>query len=187
MRVFIVALAILMCSPAFAKDYAQRFPNGTSLEVYTPNNPPPGIEEAPIDTKQYVRSDGAWKEVTIPAGTNKRVATFVFDGNYASPQAGTITTPAKAGYDGTITGWVITNADSLAKVSSSIVLTIYKNGVAISGSEKPTLSNQTTNTDTDLTTWTSTSFSKGDEFVAYVTSASTGIRYACYLYAEATT
>ena len=179
--IFPLLFATMLCSPAYAgKDYAQRFPTGTSLEVYTPNNPPPGIGEAPIDGAQYVRSDGAWEEATIPAGTPSRTVSFTFDGNYASPSAASIAS-CVMGYDGAFTGWKIIN---VAGTSSSIVLTIKKNGTAISGSEKPTLSSASTNTDTNLTTWT-TSFVKGDVITAYVDSASTGISYTCSLYATA--
>lgn len=112
--------------------------------------------------------------------TPKRVITFAFDGNYASPTAAT-TASCVMGYDGSFTGWKIIEE---AGTSSNIVLTIKKNGTAISGTEKPTLSSQSTNTDTSLTTWT-TSFSKGDVIQAYVDSASTGVRYVCAIYAEA--
>jgi hypothetical protein len=43
MKKTIIFLSLmLLCSPAFAgKEYARRYPTDTSMEVYTPNNPPP--------------------------------------------------------------------------------------------------------------------------------------------------
>jgi len=111
---------------------------------------------------------------------NKRAVTFTFDGNYASPEAATIAS-CVMGYSGTFTGWKIIDVNG---TSSNIVLTIKKNGDAISGTEKPTLSGASSNSDTDLTTWT-TAFSQGDIITAYVDSASTGVLYTCSVYAEA--
>lgn len=140
------------------------------------------LTDAPSDGSQYLRLNGNWSVVTIPAGTINRTITFTFDGNYASPTVAT-TASCVMGYDGAFTGWKIINE---AGTNASIVLTIKKNGSIISGTEKPTLSTQSTNSDTALGTWT-TAFAKGDIIQAYVTSASTGIRYVCSLYAEATT
>ena len=123
---------------------------------------------------------GEYRESDITDGTPKRVLTFTFDGNYASPAVGT-TASVVMGFDGSFTGWKIINE---AGTNASMVLTIKKNTTAISGTEKPTLSSQSTNTDTNLTTWT-TSFSKGDVIQAYVDSASTGVKYVCALYATA--
>jgi len=111
---------------------------------------------------------------------NKRAVTFTFDGNYASPEVATIAS-CVMGYSGTFTGWKIIDVNG---TSSNIVLTIKKNGDAISGTEKPTLSGASSNSDTDLTTWT-TEFSQGDIITAYVDSASTGVLYTCSVYAEA--
>lgn len=174
-KILLLALALLLPSVAFA-DYRYN-PYTGKLDYYEA-----GMEEAPEDGSQYVRSDGAWEEVTIPAGTINRVATITFDGNYASPAVGS-TASCVMGYDGTFTGWKIIEE---AGTSSSIVLTINKNGSAISGTEKPTLSSASSATDTSLTTWT-TSFVKGDVIQAYVDSASTGVKYVCSLYSEATT
>ena len=121
-----------------------------------------------------------WLTVTSAAASFQRVVTFTFDGNYASPAVGS-TASCVMGYDGSFTGWKTIEE---AGTSSSIVLTIKKNGSAISGTEKPTLSSASSATDTSLTTWT-TSFSKGDVIQAYVDSASTGVKYVCALYATA--
>lgn len=123
---------------------------------------------------------GEYRESDVTAGTPNRTITFTFDGNYASPAVAT-TASCVMGYDGSFTGWKIINEDG---TNASVVLTIKKNGSAISGTEKPTLSTQATNTDTALTTWT-VAFAKGDVIQAYVDSASTGIKYVCSLYAEA--
>lgn len=72
----------------------------------------------------------------------------------------------------TITKWEI-----VSNASGSIVVDIKKSTYAtfdtfnsIAGSEKPTLSSATKNTDTSLSTWT-TSMSAGDRIQAYVDSA----------------
>lgn len=123
---------------------------------------------------------GEYRESDVTAGTPKRVLTFTFDGNYASPTVGS-TASCVMGYDGSFTGWKIIEE---AGTSSSIILTIKKNGSAISGTEKPSLASASSATDSSLTTWT-VSFVKGDVIQAYVDSASTGIKYVCALYAEA--
>lgn len=75
----------------------------------------------------------------------------------------------------TITNWSI-----LADVSGSIVIDIWKNIQAnfpptvtdsIAGTEKPTLSSQTNNSDSNLTTWTTT-VSAGDVIAFNVDSVS---------------
>jgi hypothetical protein len=191
----IILMAIATNAAFAAKEFAQRFPTGTKLEVYTPNNVPPapdlsGVFSLNQDPPQTMTglSDGVLMLTSgvigteVLTGTPKRAVTFTFDGNYASPTVGS-TASCVMGYDGSFTGWKIIEE---AGTSSSIILTIKKNGSAISGTEKPTLSSASSATDTSLTTWT-TSFSKGDVIQAYVDSASTGVKYVCSLYAEATT
>lgn len=73
-------------------------------------------------------------------------------------------------YDGTITGWNV-NSD----VSWSIVFDIKRSGVSIAGTEKPTLSSQSSNSDLTLTTWT-TAITAWDELEFIVDSASTVTR-----------
>lgn len=70
-------------------------------------------------------------------------------------------------YDGTITGWNVTS-----DVSWSIVFDIKRSGVSIAGTEKPTLSSQSSNSDLTLTTWT-TAITAWDELEFIVDSAST--------------
>jgi len=101
--------------------------------------------------------------------------TFVMDGGgsvISTGQKGYLISP----YTGIITGWTII-ADSVG----SIVIDVWKDTYAnypptiadtISGSEKPTLSSANKNTDSNLTTWT-TSFSAGDIFTINVDSVST--------------
>ena len=76
----------------------------------------------------------------------------------------------------TVQDWVITSP-----VSGSVVIDVWKDTYAnfpptvadtIAGSEKPTLSSATKNTDTNLTTWT-TAISAGDQIVFNVDSATT--------------
>ena len=140
-RILALALALVVCTPAWA-DYRYN-PYTGKLDYYEA-----GMDEAPSDGSQYARKNASWEAVTIPAGTTKRTVTFTFDGNYASPSAAT-TASAVMGYDGSFTGWKIINE---AGTNASMVLTIKKNGSAISGTEKPTLATQSTNTDTALTT-----------------------------------
>lgn len=73
-------------------------------------------------------------------------------------------------YDGTITGWNVTS-----DVSWSIVFDIKRSGVSIAGTEKPTLSSQSSNSDLTLTTWT-TAITAWDELEFIVDSASTVTR-----------
>lgn len=67
----------------------------------------------------------------------------------------------------TITGWHLSGTPS-----GSIVFDVKRSGVSIAGSEKPTLSSQTSNSDLSLTTWT-TSLSAGDIIEFVIDSAST--------------
>jgi hypothetical protein len=80
-------------------------------------------------------------------------------------------------YNGTITGWTI-----VADQSGSCVIDVWKannliptSSNTIAGTEKPTLSNQQLNSDTNLTTWTS-SISTGDIIAFNVDSATTVTR-----------
>ena len=138
------------------------------------------VGEAPIDTKQYVRSDGDWEEVTIPTGTINRGLNFDIDGVGVVPVVGAVG-GGPVSYSGSFTGWKIINT---LGVASSIVLTIKKNGTDISGTEKPTLASATSNEDLSLSTWT-TSFTKGDVITATIDSVSVGTKYSLTLYAEA--
>lgn len=88
---------------------------------------------------------------------------------------GDITIP----FNGTITAWYL-----VADQAGSIVIDVWKNVFAsypptvantIAGSEKPTLSSQSSNSDTNLTTWT-TSVSVGDTIRFNVDSVSTVTR-----------
>ena len=80
-------------------------------------------------------------------------------------------------YNGTITGWTI-----VADQSGSCVIDVWRannliptSSNTIAGTEKPTLSNQQLNSDTNLTTWTS-SISTGDIIAFNVDSATTVTR-----------
>ena len=95
--------------------------------------------------------------------------TFTFDGNYAPPLANMqATCPVQA--TGTITGWKLYAENAVA---SNITFTIYNGASAISGTEKPLLSSQTSNQDVALSTWT-TAVTKGDIIKAKVDSNSSG-------------
>lgn len=67
----------------------------------------------------------------------------------------------------TIIGWSV-----VADTTGSIVFDVKKSGVSIAGTEKPTLSSQQSNSDTSLSTWT-TSLSLGDIIELSIDSAST--------------
>jgi phage baseplate assembly protein gpV len=86
-------------------------------------------------------------------------------------------------YGGTITGWRI-----ISDQSGSCVVDVWKTANAIptvtntiAGTEKPTLSSQQLNTNTALTTWTS-SVSPGDIFAFNVDSATTVTRVNVSIY-----
>jgi len=92
---------------------------------------------------------------------------------------GYLTTP----YGGTITGWRI-----ISDQSGSCVVDVWKTANAIptssntiTGTEKPTLSSQQLNTNTALTTWTS-SVSPGDIFAFNVDSTTTVTRVNVSIY-----
>lgn len=50
-RIILLSLAVMMLiPPAYAgKEYAERFPSGTRMEVYTPTNPPPASDVTETD------------------------------------------------------------------------------------------------------------------------------------------
>jgi hypothetical protein len=96
---------------------------------------------------------------------------FWLDGGTSSPNTGEKNW-VKMPYAGVINGWYVE-----ADTSGSMVATIEKSTSfptfnAISGTEKPTLSSQQTNNDTDLTTWTTT-FNQGDYIRLSLDSVST--------------
>lgn len=89
--------------------------------------------------------------------------------------AGTALTTGSKGYRyiqeaGTITGWHV-----ISDQTGSIVFDVKRSGVSLAGSEKPTLSSQSSNSDLTLSTWT-TSLSAGDIIEFVIDSASTVTR-----------
>lgn len=70
-------------------------------------------------------------------------------------------------FDCTITGW-----DIRSDVSGSVVVDVKRAGISIAGTEKPTLSSSSSNSDLALSTWT-TSLLAGDVIEFVVDSAST--------------
>lgn len=110
--------------------------------------------------------------ITTLSGSNtgdqtiKDVFGITVDGGGSTPSTGT------KGYryieqNCTITGWHVQG-----DVSGSIVFDVKRGGTSIAGTEKPTLSSQTSNSDTALTTWT-TSLTAGDIIEFVIDSAST--------------
>jgi len=165
-----LALALLVATPAWA-DYRYN-PYTGKLDYYEA-----GMEEAPIDGSQYVRSDGAWEEVTTPAGTPGRGPSATFSNAGMVLTASTKTLPIRIPYSGTITGWTITS-----DVSGSCVVNVWKDTYAnsppteadaIAGTEKPTLSSASKNQDLSLTTWTTTTVTEGDMIIFNIESATT--------------
>lgn len=70
-------------------------------------------------------------------------------------------------FDCTITGW-----DIRSDISGSCVFDVKRSGVSLAGTEKPTLSSASSNSDLALSTWT-TSLVTGDIIEFIVDSAST--------------
>ena len=106
--------------------------------------------------------------------------TFIIGDGTNTITTGTIAYLPQMPYSGTITGWYLSCVTSPTPIVGSIVLDVWKDTTGnypptvadtIAGSEKPTLSSQTTNSDTNLTTWT-TAFNTGDCFGVKVDSVS---------------
>lgn len=122
-----------------------------------------------------VFENGTGVELTTDAGTNTLTITntliedsfgIVVDG------AGTAITTGSKGtkyipWDCTITGW-----DIRSDISGSCVFNVKRAGVSLAGTEKPTLSASSSNSDLALSTWT-TSLLAGDVVEFVVDSAST--------------
>lgn len=126
-------------------------------------------------------SDGSMVDLASGGGGSSDLGVAVqIDGIGIPPLVGAVGGDIMP-FSGTFTGWKVIEVNG---VSSSIVLTIKKNGTAISGTEKPTLSSATSAEDLSLSTWT-TSFSKGDVISATIDSVATGTKFAIKLYAEA--
>lgn len=105
-------------------------------------------------------------DVVIPVGINEDSFGIVVDG------AGVAITIGSKGtkyipFDCTITGW-----DIRGDITGSCVFDVKRSGVSLAGTEKPTLSSATSNSDLALSTWT-TSLTAGDVVEFIVDSAST--------------
>lgn len=112
----------------------------------------------------------------IVGGVRRRTLGMCFDGAGSVPTVGTVGYVV-CPFTGTIDQWSI-----VADASGSAVVDVWKaagaiptNGDTIAGSEKPTLSAQQLNSDTALTTW-STTVTAGDVFGFELESASTVTR-----------
>lgn len=92
--------------------------------------------------------------------------------------------PVQVPYNGTVTGWEIMGYDSTnALLSTSIVVDILSDSFAnlplsgtdsIAGSEKPTLSSASTNSDNTITTWST--ITAGNYIQAEIESVSAGTK-----------
>ncbi len=105
-------------------------------------------------------------DVVIPIGVNEDSFGVVVDGG------GTALTTGSKGtkyipWDCTITGW-----DIRSDVSGDCVFDVKRSGVSLAGTEKPTLSSASSNSDLALSTWT-TSLTAGDVVEFIVDSAAT--------------
>lgn len=153
----------------------------------TPSNHPSssiyfvvGGPNQPANTKMQISSSGQVSASSYVGngqgltGINKNFGITIDGGGSAISTGvkGDITLP----FSGTILGWYLT-----ADQAGSIVIDVWKDVFAnfpptvadsIAGTEKPTLSGATTNSDTNLTTWTS-SISLGDVVRFNVDSAAT--------------
>jgi hypothetical protein len=103
----------------------------------------------------------------------KRVMGASFDGQGNPPSGGSIAYVV-CPFSGTIDQWHL-----VADAAGSAVVDVWKaagtiptNADSIVGSEKPTLSSDQLNSDTDLTTWTTLDVAAGDVFGFEVESAS---------------
>jgi hypothetical protein len=113
---------------------------------------------------EYKNEDGNW----MPFGGDVALTdTFgiTVDG------AGTVLTTGSKGFryieqDCTITGWNV-----IADQTGSVIFDVKRAGVSIVGTEKPNLYSQQYNSDTSLSTWT-TSLSAGDIIEFVIDSAS---------------
>lgn len=123
-------------------------------------------------TTNFLRADGTW--AAPPGGGTK-----TFSAGITCDGAGAVLTVGTKGYvtipfTGTITGWYI-----VGDQSGSIVMDVWKaagalptNANTITGTEKPTLTAQTNNSDTALSTWT-TAVTVGDIMGFEIESVST--------------
>lgn len=127
-----------------------------------------------------ITGSGVSGDPLVAALPNQRAFSFTIDGGGIVPSTSEIGT-AVAGCAGTITGWRAQEVSTEAGVSSSASWVVKKNGTAISGTEKPSLSSQTDNSDTTLTTWT-TGFSKGDRFDLVPESYTAGKKFLVTIY-----
>ena len=127
-----------------------------------------------LKSKSILGTDADGKIIEGTPQKNRQI-TVVIDGAGAAPAADT-KTYVRVPYSGTITGWHIAG-----DVSGSCVIDVWKDTFGnfpptvadtIAGTEKPTLSEEQTASDTDLTTWT-TSVTAGDWIGINVDSAST--------------
>lgn len=121
-------------------------------------------------TNVTVTTNAGTNELTINStatgGVNEDSFGIVVDG------AGTAITTGSKGtkyipWDCTVTGW-----DIRSDISGSCVFNVKRAGVSLAGTEKPTLSSSSSNSDLALSTWT-TSLLTGDVVEFVVDSAST--------------
>lgn len=137
------------------------------------------------DGSDWVPSSGGSGATT---NQNRRTIYLVLDGGGQAITTG-IKADVRVPYSGTITGWEL-----VADTSGSIVIDVWKDSYAnfpptvadtITGTEKPTLSSATKNTDTALSSWT-TSLTAGDILRFNVDSASTVSRVSLAIMVDAT-
>lgn len=142
-------------------------------------------------TITFTKGDGSTFPIVVPAGSGSgTVSGGALSGSFGITidGAGSALTTGNKGYavipyGGTITGWTM-----ISNQTGDCVIDVWKAAGtlptlsdSITGTEKPTLSTQQINSDTNLTTWTS-SVSPGDIFAFNVDSASTLTRVNLSIY-----
>jgi len=160
-----------------------------STASYTPN----AIITASIssNTITFTKGDNSTFPIVVPTGSGSgTVSGGALSGSFGITidGAGSVLTVGNKGYavipyGGTITGWTM-----IANQTGDCVIDVWKAAGtiptlsdSITGTEKPTLTTQQINSDTNLTTWTS-SVSPGDIFAFNVDSASTLTRVNLSIY-----
>jgi len=143
------------------------------FEAWKLATPPVYSENDPSFNAWLLATPPLYSYVETDSLSRKRAVSVTIDGAGIVPVVGTMTY-VRVPYSGTINSWYIAS-----DVSGSCVLGIWKKVTfppleanTIAGSEKPTLSSDQTNNDTNLTTW-NTAITAGDWIAVKVESAST--------------
>src|ERR1035437_5014407 len=124
MRLIIaILLSMIICGNVYAnKEFAKRFPTDTEMEVYTPNNPPPGGTPGGTNGQlQYNNSNafggfGSWDgtTLTIPGGVSSSSTSAGVLKLYEASANGSNYVALKAANSLSVdTSWILPLADSV--------------------------------------------------------------------------